>query len=161
MSFRSSNEKVSVKGDAVKNSSKKPIKEKNSFAIDPLISKTLAGFAIATVIDLKYFQSPEIKRSVMFGASVATGILLSSQVSKQIVPDVGGVNGLIDGRTTLMRVGEVAGGSLASYGLNRFILKNDFDPSQAYKRIGAVAVSSIASEFISDYLSNQALGYLV
>ena len=123
--------------------------------------KPLIGGIVAAAADKFVLQQGDMQKSLIFGATVAAALAVSTVVEGSIpsfLPDLTSLGS--SGKTMSERVVEIAAGSLGAYAVNRYVLKNDTNPRDMMKKIGIVVVADIAGTYGSEYLNTQALTFL-
>ena len=126
----------------------------NSSYLKPLITG-----AVAVAGDKFLFNEPDMQKSIFFGAAVGAGSVAGNYIGTNIAPALLPTVGFMDGKTLEVRLAEVAAGAVSAYYLNRFFLKNDFEPSQMYPKLALIAGSDFIAEYITDYLDNRPLSF--
>ena len=116
------------------------------------IVKPLTAAATATVLDMYYLKNQNLQSCLMFGATVGGATFVSEMISKNIPSAVGTKYSSLQDR--VIEVSLTVGGA---YGINRFILKNDYNPSNFMNRSAIIAVSNFAGEYASDYFATRPL----
>lgn len=111
--------------------------------------------------DRYFYGNDNMQSNAMFGAATAAGItiggLIGNQLQSNFIPDS---PGLYSGKLLSTRLIEVTSGIASTYVLNKFVLKNTYDGNSFMGKIGAVAAIDFGSEYISDYIVGNALGFL-
>ena len=126
---------------------------------NPFMIKFVSATIIASAIDRFYFQFEQnTQHNLIFGISTGAGIALGSLIGNQI-PSVIQDTTFYNGKTIAQRSFELIFGSVVSYGSFAYSGYN-YTPSDMYARIGAVVATDFASEYITDYMSGNPLGYL-
>ena len=121
--------------------------------------KPLVGGAVAAGLDNMWLMNKNTTANMYFGASVAIG-LFASQIIEPLMPQIIPVSVLSNGKTIEDRILEIGIGSASSYVLNKYILKNDYNINDMYKKLAIIAASDIAGEYASDYMAGRSLSYL-
>lgn len=126
-----------------------PMKSYLSHAVGkPVIAGVAAG-----LIDHFVMKNSDIKSNAMFGAAVGAGIFSVSWVEPLVSPmmpsntPIGKVSKFAEGRIV-----EIALGSLSSYALNAYVLKNEYTSKEFMYKVGIVALSDIIGETVSELL---------
>ena len=94
------------------------------------VAKPLFAGLAAAAADHYLMQNHTLKDNAMFGAAVGAGIFAVYWVEPLVSPlfpthsPIGTVGKALEGR-----ICEIALGSAAGYALNRFVLKNEFNPA--------------------------------
>jgi len=133
--------------------------QSSSVFVSPLYVKPIASGAVAILLDRYVLKNPDTQNCLYFGGAVAFGTAFAqvfSGLDLGILPD----SQIYSGKLVSQRLIEIilAGGS--AYGVNRFVLNNDFQPSQMTAKLGVIVASEIIGEYISDYMSASPLSYL-
>ena len=121
--------------------------------------KPLVGGAVAAGLDNMWLMNKNTTSNMYFGASVAVG-LFASQIIEPLMPQIIPVSVLSNGKTVEDRIIEIGSGAASAYAINRYILKNDYNINDMYKKLAIIAASDIAGEYASDYMAGRALSYL-
>jgi hypothetical protein len=116
------------------------------------IVKPLTAAATATLLDMYYLKNTNLNSCLMFGATVGGATFVSEMISKNIPSAVGTKYSSLQDR--VIEVSLTVGGA---YGINRFILKNDYNPSNFMNRSAIIAVSNFAGEYAADYFATRPL----
>jgi len=116
------------------------------------IVKPLTAGAVATLLDMYYLKNTNLNSCLMFGATVGGATFVSEMISKNIPSAVGTKYSSLQDR--VIEVSLTVGGA---YGINRFILKNDYNPSNFMNRSAIIAVSNFAGEYAADYFATRPL----
>ena len=91
------------------------------------IMKPIIASSTILLIDKFYFKNHNMKSNLYFAGSVGAGIFLSSSVgemSRNLFPTNTSIGSL--GKNLEGRIVEILCGSGSVYGVNRFILKNEY-----------------------------------
>ena len=118
----------------------------------PLIT---AGLVVAG--DKFIFNEPDMARSLYFGGAVGAGVYSASLVANSL-PNLGKV-GFVDGKTLELRLTEIGLSAGIGYGLNRYVLNNDFQYSQMMNKLALIAGADFVGEYLTDYLENRPLSF--
>ena len=121
--------------------------------------KPLVGGAVAAGLDNMWLMNKNTTANMYFGGAVAVG-LFASQILEPLMPQIIPVSVLSNGKTIEDRIIENLAGAGSAYVLNKYILKNDFNPNDMYKKLAIIAASDIAGEYASDYMAGRSLSYL-
>ena len=98
-----------------------------------------------------YFKNTNLRSNLYFAGTVAAGTFVSSSIAestKGMFPTSTAIGSLK--KNLESRVVEIAFVSGVSYGVNRFLLKNEYNVNDMFMRVGAIAVSDIVSEVVSE-----------
>ena len=118
-----------------------------------LVNKPIIAGGLCVIADHYVMGVSDWQSNLKFGAAVAGGTAVIGTVSNQILdalPNMGGMSGVYNGKTIVQRVLEIGGGSVGAYLVNRFVFNNDFQYSQAWKKVGIVAASQLVAEYYMD-----------
>ena len=114
--------------------------------------------AITVALDKYLLEEPNMTNSLYLGAAAIAGVYAGQMIAPAIplgIPN----STLYNGKTLELRLAEVGLGSLGGWGVNTYVLNNarygDF-----YKKVGIIAVSNVAGQYINDYLTNKPMNYL-
>ena len=118
---------------------------------DSIVKPITAGI-VAAGLDIYYLKNSNMNSAMMFGATVAGSTLVSEMVSK-MAPSVVGTKF----QSLQERVIEVSLTTGGGYIINRFILKNDYNPSNFMNKTAIIGVSNFVGEYVSDYLAGRSL----
>ena len=122
--------------------------------------KITAAVAIATALDKYALGHVNLNESLIFGASVGAGVGLGDLVGGSfslVLPDAS--NAYLSSKSIIHRSVEVASGVGSAYLINKYFMKNDYDPSEMYKKLGVIALTSIASEAVADFYTGNSISY--
>ena len=113
--------------------------------------KPIVAASTILLIDRMYFKNTNLRSNLYFASTVAAGTFVSSSIAesaKGMFPTSTAVGSLK--KNLESRVVEIAFVSGVSYGVNRFLLKNEYNVNDMFMRVGAIAVSDIVSEVVSE-----------
>ena len=133
----------------------------NSPLSNPLFLKGTSSFAYSFLIDKFVFKNNSLSQNAIFGAGVTSGLLIGQSLGAyipEIVPDQAG---LYQGKLVSQRIVEISVGSTTGYIINAYVFKNDYERSSWMKKIGAILLVDVLSEYTVDYLVGNNLGYFV
>ena len=133
----------------------------NSPLSNPLFLKGTSSFAYSFLIDKFVFKNDSLSQNAIFGAGVTSGLLIGQSLGAyipEILPDQAG---LYSGKLVSQRVVEISVGATTGYIINSYVFKNDYDRSSWMKKIGAILLVDVLSEYTVDYLVGNNLGYFV
>ena len=125
------------------------------------LTKPLITGALVIAGDKFLFEEPDMTKSLYFGAATAAGISAATQIANMagnLLPNFG-TSGFVDSKTLEIRILEVGLGASAAYGLNRYVLKNDFQYNQMLNKLVLIAGADFVGEYITDYLDNRPLSF--
>ena len=130
---------------------------------NPLVIKGISAFGYSFLIDKFVFQNEDMKQNLTFSAAVAAGVLVGQTLSKTIVtsgllPDQ---EGLYNGKLLSQRIIELTSGVASGYLINSYVFNNEYDRSSWMKKVGAILLVDVASEYTTDYVLGNNLGYFV
>ena len=117
----------------------------------------IAG-GIAFVLDKFYLKQEDLMSSATFGVSVAAGTYVGGMIGGY-APDFN-LPVLGNGKGVAQRAAEIGAGAGASWGFNKFMLKNDGYRDNFTQRIGVIVVSDLTAELASDFLAGRPLNFL-
>jgi hypothetical protein len=112
--------------------------------IDQSVIKPLATAALVAAGEKFIFQNNDIKSIGMYAGAVGASSFAASIVAPAITPDLGiNIMPMFNGKAAEMRVIELAFGVGSAWGVNKFILKNNFDfkSPETMKRIGVLVAA--------------------
>jgi len=126
-----------------------------STLLKPLV---MAGTVVA--IDKFVMNNPNMTESLYFGVAGAVGVYTGGMVAKALpLPLPSG--DYFSGKTLETRLAEISIGAGAGYGLNRYVLKNDYSYDQMLNKLAILAVSDFISEYAVDYINGKPLSFFV
>lgn len=117
------------------------------------VVKPVVSGAVAAAADHFIMGDKDVKGNMYFGAAVAAGIASVSWVEPLVsnaFPTKTPI-GMV-GKVLESRIIEIACGSGAVYALNRFVLKNDYNPRDLFKKLGVIALADVAGETLSEII---------
>ena len=121
--------------------------------LKPLV---MAGTVVA--IDKFVMNNPNMNESLYFGLAGAVGVYTGNMVAKALpIPLPSG--DYFDGKTLETRVAEISIGAGVGYGLNRYVLKNDYSYDQLLNKLAILAASDFISEYAVDYIEGRNLAF--
>ena len=125
------------------------------------IVKPLSTGATAILIDQFLFNESDLTKSITFGFSAGSGAYLGMMVGSSL-PDLSSTlpTFLGNGKGLLQRVSEVGFGAGVGYGIHKFVLKNSSYKENMMNKVGALIVSDIAGEYVSDFIAGRPLSFL-
>ena len=115
---------------------------------------------IIVAADKFVLNQPNMNSSLYFGVAGVAGIYLAQNVSQMLPSNQGQITTMIDVKTLETRMLEVSLGAAATYGINKFALKNDLKPNDLLQKVGVIVAADFISEYIDDYMNNRALSFL-
>ena len=121
--------------------------------------KPAVGAVVAILGDKYILNNSNMNSNAVFGASVAIGLYTSAMISPNIpkfIPDLGT---LANGKLLQDRVTEISISGGSAYVINRFVMQNDYNPSDMMKKIGVIVAADFIGEYASDYFGGRALSY--
>jgi len=110
----------------------------------------------AAVIALDKFamKNENMEESLYFALAGAAGAYFGAAVAKAMpLPLPSGE--YFDGKTVEMRIAEIGIGAGVGYGLNMFVLKNDYDQNALGKKLALLAASDFIAEYAVDYIQGR------
>ena len=123
---------------------------------NPFMKPLITG-GLVVAGDKFIFNEPDLSRSLYFGGATAVGVYGASLVANSL-PNLGKV-GFVDGKTLELRLAEIGLASGLGYGLNRYVLNNDFQYSQMMNKLALIAGADFVGEYLTDYLENRPLSF--
>ena len=132
----------------------------NNMFTNPKFVKAASSFGIAFAIDNLYFQNKDLTQNAMFGAAASAGIVVGSMIGDKVPALLPDSQGLYSGKLISTRLIELTSGIASGYAINKFVLGNDYDSSMWMQKIATIAVVDFASEYMTDYITGSALGFL-
>ena len=72
----------------------------------------------------------------------------------------GQISTMIDVKTLETRLLEVLLGTAATYGINKFALKNDLKPNELIQKIGVIVAADFIGDYLDDYIAGRPLSFL-
>ena len=121
--------------------------------------KPAIGAVVAILGDKYILNNQNMNSNAVFGASVGIGIYASGLISPNIpkfIPDLGT---MANGKLIQDRITEISLSGGSSYVINRFVMQNDYNPSDMMKKVGIIAAADFIGEYASDYFGGRALSY--
>lgn len=109
--------------------------------------KAFSSLVIGTLADKYILKNDNMTQNLSFGVSTAIGITGGKFVGQMLPAIVPTMTGYYDGKTLLTRTSEIAIGAGSGYAINKYLLKNDFEPSKMGLKIGVVILTDVASEY--------------
>ncbi len=123
-----------------------------------LMQKPLLMAGAVVAIDRFVLKQTNLNNSLYFGVAGAIGVYTAGMVATMVpLPLPSGT--YFDGKTLELRILEITIGSGVAYGINRFVLKNDFNKNDMMLKVGVIAVADVISELADDYLSSRPLSF--
>lgn len=122
--------------------------------LKPVLTGAIAGLA-----NKFYLNETVDKSSLIFGGSVAAGIY-ASQFLAPMVPNVGNIDGMMNGKTLGVRIAEIGLGAGSAYAVNKYVFKNDRLDENMLMKVGVIAGADFIAEYITDYITGQPLDFL-
>ena len=118
----------------------------------------VGGLIVAA--DKFILNQPNMNSSLYFGISGVVGIYLAQNLKQMLPSNQGQISTMIDVKTLETRLLEVSLGTAATYGINKFALKNDLKPNELIQKVGIIVAADFVGEYIDDYMNNRALSFL-
>ena len=122
--------------------------------------KPAVGALVAIIGDRYISNNTNTTMNLYFGASVGAGLYLSTMITPnlpKIFPE--NIGTLANGKLLEDRITEIVISSGSAYVVNRFVLNNDYNPSDMIRKLGIIAASDFIGEYASDYFGGRALSY--
>ena len=126
-------------------------------------NNNLKPFLVGGIIvaaDKFVLNQPNMNSSLHFGVAGVAGIYLAQNVSQMLPSNQGQITTMIDVKTLETRMLEVSLGAAATYGINKFALKNDLKPNELIQKIGVIVAADFVGEYIDDYIAGRPLSFL-
>ena len=117
------------------------------------VAKPLAAGVAAGVADFYLLKSGSMERSAYFAAAVGGGIFAVSWVEPLVGPmfptktPMGNIGKALEGRIV-----EIACGAGAAFAMNKFVLKNEYNPNEMLKRLGVIVAADLVGETVCELL---------
>jgi hypothetical protein len=116
--------------------------------------KPIAMGAAVFALDKFAMKNPNMEESAYFAIAGAAGAYFGAAAAKAMpLPLPSGE--YFDGKTVEMRIAEIGIGAGVGYGLNLFVLKNDYDQDGLMKKLGLLAVADFIAEYAVDYIQGR------
>ena len=115
---------------------------------------------IASTLDTYVNRNPNLQDNITFGMCSAGSLFVGDFVANMIPTDVSGGNSYYSNKTVLQRVIEITVGSGTAYTVNRYVMKNDYAPSEMAKKLGVLMASDVLSAYCADYINGTPLTFL-
>jgi hypothetical protein len=142
--------------------------------VEALVSKPVVAGLVAGILDKVVMGQTDYMSSVKFASAVGLGTLLGDTIGVYVADSMGstdqtGSNTFSDGfaytysgTTIFQRAIEVSVGSATAYGINKFVLTNDWsnNPRDIAQRVGIVLASQVVSEYVMDYYKGRPVSYI-
>ena len=130
--------------------------------LDETTTKALIAASIGAGIDLIIYKNNNIKATMLLAGCIGGSSFVASKMAKSLPDLSGGALGtstMYDVKTIEQRVLELTLSSGSSFILSKYVFKNMRElPVMQY--VGIFAGSSIAAEYLTDYIYQQKLSYL-
>ena len=131
----------------------------NSFFTSEKFVRPAISAGVAMTLDRVILGNNDIKKNLMFGASVGTGIALGTMAGSMVIPDsLDTALTFGNGKQIGTRAIELGVSGITSYVVTRYILKES-DKSNIIRKIGVILISDVAGEIACDYLSGRNISY--
>jgi hypothetical protein len=127
--------------------------------VPEVYSKPAIAALVAFSIDRFVLKQSDMKKSAIFGLSVAGGITAGKWVGKN-VPIVDSPSTFLNEKQIAQRTIEVSTGVASAYAVNRFVMRNTGGPGLV-RQAGTVLVADYVSEIVCDWAAGRKIGYLV
>ncbi len=118
----------------------------------------VGGLIVAA--DKFLLNQPNMNSSLYFGIAGVVGIYAAQNLKQMLPSNQGQISTMIDVKTLETRLLEVSLGTAATYGINKFALKNDLKPNELIQKVGIIVAADFVGEYIDDYMNNRALSFL-
>ena len=116
--------------------------------------KPIAMGAAIIALDKFYMQNENMTESLYFALAGATGAYFGAAAAK-LMPLPLPSGEYFDGKTVEMRIAEIGIGAGVGYGLNMFVLKNDYDQNALGKKLALLAAADFIAEYAVDYIQGR------
>lgn len=130
----------------------------------PLISETVlrpvVSGTVAVLLDRMVLKQTDLKKSLVFGASVGAGIAIGSFTANSLIPDTTPTASFANGKQIGTRLLEIMAGSSSAFLVNKYVLKNSTDKVSVMKKMAVILVADVAGEYASDYMSGRPLAFM-
>ena len=121
-------------------------------------STLLKPIAMATAVvalDKFVMKNENMNESLYFGLAGAAGAYFGGMVAKAMpLPLPSGE--YFDGKTVETRIAEIGIGAGVGYGLNMYVLKNDYDQNALMNKLALLAAADFIAEYAVDYIQGRA-----
>lgn len=117
------------------------------------IVKPLSAGVVAYAVQ-KYYLNKDNTQAMYFGGSVAAGTYASEMISPMLKKAAGSTAGSL-----MEKVLEIGAGVGSAVALNTYVLKNTSYRDNMMNDVGVIVLSSVASEFIDDFVYGRKLDY--
>ena len=117
------------------------------------VAKPVVAGLTAGLLDRFLMNNTNTKSNLMFAGAVGAGIFSVSWVEPVMTKmfptktPIGHIGKALEGRVI-----EIACGSAAAYGLNYFVLKNEYSNRDMLYKLGLVVAGDLAGEMVSELL---------
>ena len=128
---------------------------------NPMFIKGVSSFGYSFLLDKFLFKNEDMKQNAIFSAATSTGLLVGQALGANIPAILPDQQGLYQGKLVSQRVVEVSVGATTGYLLNSYVFANDYDRSSWMKKVGAIILVDVLSEYTVDYVLGNNLGYFV
>ena len=132
----------------------------NNMFTNPKFVKAASSFGIAFAIDNLYFNNKDLQQNAMFAGAASAGIVVGSMIGDKVPALLPDSQELYSGKLISTRLVELTTGIASGYAINKFVLGNDYDSSMWMQKIATIAIVDFGSEYLTDYITGNALGYL-
>ena len=113
------------------------------------------------VVGDKYLlMEQDLTRSLYFGVAGGVGVYAAQLVAPLVPLEKYLPNGAYtDSKTLELRLLEIGGGSLISFGVNKYVMNNDPFITVRVEKLALLAGANFVAEYITDYMENRALSF--
>jgi hypothetical protein len=123
--------------------------------------KPLCVGGVAMALDKYALNEIDMKRTMIFGAVVATGSYVSEIIAPVITPDFPSLNAeMYNGKKVGERVAELATIGSSVFVVNKYVLGNDIYKDEKLQRMGVIVVSDVIGTYLFEYINNQPLSLI-
>jgi len=131
---------------------------------NPIFLKGASSFAFSVALDRLYFQNSDLNSNLYFATAITGGIVLGQAVGKaldlpSIVPN--SESGMYSGKLVSQRAVELSTTVASAYIANKYLLKNEYNQEIWIKKLIAIGLIDVASEYVADYFLASPLGYFI
>ena len=120
--------------------------------------KPLLTGAVIVGLDKFVLKQTNMNNSLYFGLAGAIGVYAGGMLATMIpLPLPSG--DYFDGKTLELRIAEITIGAGVGYGINAYVLKNDFNKQDMMKKLAVLAGADFVAEYADDYLNGRALSF--
>ena len=123
------------------------------------LMKPLIMGAVVIALDKFALKNENMNESMYLGLAGAIGVYTGTFVAKMLpIPNLP-TGEYFDGKTIELRVAEISVSAGVGYGINKFVLNNEYSQTQLLNKLALLAASDFISEYAVDYLTGKKLSY--